>query len=209
MSNISETLPNQRVIAYIDGFNLYHGIMEDEWRQYLWLNVHNLAASLLLSNQTLIKTKYFTARISGPPESVKRQSTYIDALTALGVEVIEGRYQMKERECSHCTMIDEIPEEKETDVNIAVAMTTDALSNLCEMALLVSGDADLKAPVIAVKNSGRKAIVAFPPNRHSDVLRRNASGVVNVNQNLLKNNQLPEQVFGMNNFILTRPPRWN
>jgi len=40
-------LKKERVIAYIDGFNLYFGIKQSNWNDVLWLNVKKLAESLL------------------------------------------------------------------------------------------------------------------------------------------------------------------
>ena len=42
-------------------------------------------------------------------------------------------------------------EEKETDVNIAIAMLTDAVRDVYDIALLVSADSDLRPAVGAVK----------------------------------------------------------
>ena len=36
-----------RVIAYIDGFNLYFGLKSQGWQRYFWLNVQSLATNLL------------------------------------------------------------------------------------------------------------------------------------------------------------------
>src|SRR5271154_4445650 len=110
MKNKGNTQAPQRVIAYVDGFNLYHGIKQANWKRYLWLDVHTLANSMMLRNQTLVKTRYFTARISRPRDSVLRQSTYIDALTAMGIEVVEGRFQMKDHKCPVCNHIHKVPE---------------------------------------------------------------------------------------------------
>ncbi len=63
-----------RLIAYIDGFNLYFGMKDKGWRRYYWLNLQKLCKNLLKSNQKLITTKYFTARITDPPDKQKRQS---------------------------------------------------------------------------------------------------------------------------------------
>jgi hypothetical protein len=35
----------QRVIAYIDGFNLYYGLKDKGWRRYYWLNLNSLSTS--------------------------------------------------------------------------------------------------------------------------------------------------------------------
>ena len=70
----------ERVIAYIDGFNLYFGIKQNNWDSLLWLNVNDLANRLLKPNQQLIETKYFTSRVRNNPNKEKRQITYLEGL---------------------------------------------------------------------------------------------------------------------------------
>jgi len=53
-----------RVIAYIDGFNLYYGLREQGWQRYYWLNVQELARNLLKPHQELLFIKYFTSLVS-------------------------------------------------------------------------------------------------------------------------------------------------
>jgi hypothetical protein len=67
----------ERVVAYIDGFNLYFGLRSKGWKGYYWLNIRALAQNLLKPDQALVSTKYFTARITGPPDKEQRQSTFI------------------------------------------------------------------------------------------------------------------------------------
>jgi len=90
----------KRVIAYVDGFNLYFGLKEKGWRQFYWLNIQLLVQNLLKSGQQLIVTKYFTARIIGSPDKEKRQSTFIEALETLSdFEILYGKYQLNPRYC--------------------------------------------------------------------------------------------------------------
>ena len=75
-----------RVIAYIDGFNLYYGLKSKRWQRYYWLNVQRLVRRLLKPNQDLVFVKYFTARISCSPSDPRkhlRQSAYLEALQTL------------------------------------------------------------------------------------------------------------------------------
>ena len=89
----------KRVIAYVDGFNLYFGLKSKGWRRYYWLNIQMLAQNLLKPNQRLLLTKYFTARITGPPDKEKRQSTYIEALETLSeFQIFYGKYQLNPRQ---------------------------------------------------------------------------------------------------------------
>ncbi|MBK6701492.1 MAG: hypothetical protein IPG55_16725 [Saprospiraceae bacterium] len=52
----------ERVVAYIDGFNLYFGMREAGFDNCRWLNISKLVSSLLKPHQTLMGIKYFTSR---------------------------------------------------------------------------------------------------------------------------------------------------
>ena len=52
-----------RVVVYIDGFNLYFG-KDAGFNRCKWLNVEKLVRSYLTANQELIEIKYFTSRIT-------------------------------------------------------------------------------------------------------------------------------------------------
>ncbi len=58
----------KRVIVYIDGFNLYYGLRSKGWKHFYWLNLQKVARHLLKPNQTLVATKYFTAKVGFPPK---------------------------------------------------------------------------------------------------------------------------------------------
>ena len=83
----------ERVIVYIDGFNLYFGILDAGYNNYKWLDLDLLVKNLLQPNQDLQEIKYFTSRISNNPDKQKRQSTYIEALETTGVKIFYGHYQ--------------------------------------------------------------------------------------------------------------------
>ena len=53
----------RRVIAYIDGFNLYFGLRSSGFRRFYWLDLPGLGRSMLKEDQELVWTHYFTARI--------------------------------------------------------------------------------------------------------------------------------------------------
>ena len=53
MSNVSGQRETERVIVYIDGFNLYYGLRSMGWRHYLWLDLRQLSENLLRPPQRL------------------------------------------------------------------------------------------------------------------------------------------------------------
>jgi hypothetical protein len=69
------------VVAYIDGFNLYYGLMRKYGRRYLWLDLLALVRQLRPGDQVLV-VRYFTAVVKGEPAAAANQIDYIDALQA-------------------------------------------------------------------------------------------------------------------------------
>jgi hypothetical protein len=120
-----------RVVAYIDRFNLYFGLKASHGRKYLWLDLQALVESLLLSGQELAEVKYFTARLRDDPDGGRRQSIYPAALAShcRKGRRIEGRFQEKSRSCRNCGARWTSYEEKETDVDISVALIEDAMQD--------------------------------------------------------------------------------
>jgi len=201
----------ERVIAYVDGFNLYFGLRSKGWKRYYWLDIRLLAQNLMKPNQRLIATKYFTARIAGPPDKAERQSTYIEALETLtDFHVFYGKYQLNPRQCSRCGFQDEVPNEKMTDVNIAVEILKDAYQDNFDVALLVSADSDLVPPVKTVRElfPSKRVVVAFPPDRHSVALADSADGSLFIRHARIAKSLLPEEVEKPDGYILRRPELW-
>ena len=73
----------QRVIAYIDGYNLYYGLRTKRWKWFYWLNIQSMVQSLLKPHQTLVGTKYFTTVVKHPADKRRRQAVFLEALRTL------------------------------------------------------------------------------------------------------------------------------
>jgi uncharacterized LabA/DUF88 family protein len=204
----------RRVIAYIDGFNLYFGLKDRGWKRYYWLDVWRLVERLLQADQELIELHYFTARISGSRGNSAdraRQTTYLDALETLpGVTIHEGHYLSKMRECRNCGHRWPDSEEKMTDVNIAVRLLIDAFDDRFDSAILVSADSDLVPPVreIRARFPEKRIVAAMPPNRHSHNLATVAHAQFQIGEQKIRNSQLPERIETSSGFILERPATW-
>lgn len=116
----------QRVMVYVDGFNLYFGLKSKGWKRYCWLDLRRLSENLLQADQALAGVRYFTARISarpGNPDKPKRQATFLEALETLpDLHIHYGHYLAKQRKCFNCGATWDTHEEKMTDVNIAVEL---------------------------------------------------------------------------------------
>ena len=201
----------ERVIAYVDGFNLYFGMKAGGWNDTLWLNIQKLAHDLLKPHQVLLHTKYFTSRVRNNPNKEKRQKTYIEAIeTLLDCNIYYGHYQSQVEQCRICGHSYPYANEKMTDVNIAVEILTDAYSDKFDMALLITGDSDLVPPIRAVHKlfNNKRVFVAFPPNRFNISVKDAAKGSLMIGRKKLKDSQFAEKVKKKDGFVLMRPTEW-
>jgi uncharacterized LabA/DUF88 family protein len=203
-----------RVMTYIDGFNLYYGLKEASFNRYYWLDMTKLSSQLLQAGQVLIETKYFTARINGPAGCPrrKRQTTFLDALSTLpGLRIFEGHYLGKPANCNSCGATWTIHEEKMTDVCIATELLMDAHADKFDTAIVISGDSDLVPPVNAIHSffAAKRVIVAFPPKRHSVNLKNAAKASFQIGRAKIAASQMPDIVVKPNGFNLVRPLEWN
>ena len=116
----------ERLIAYVDGFNLYYGLHDLAGTRLLWLDLGKLAEDLR-PRSDVVCVRYFTAPVLNQPKAASRQQEYQDALVAVHgdrIAITHGRYQAKTRTCRACGATWTAHEEKETDVNIAVSRQT-------------------------------------------------------------------------------------
>jgi uncharacterized LabA/DUF88 family protein len=200
----------ERVIVYIDGFNLYFGMREAGLDNCRWLNLQKMSQKLLQSHQELIEIKYFTSRVSNNPEKQKRQSTYIDALESIGIKVFYGNYQDGKESCKRCNHVWRTAKEKMTDVNIATTMIVDAYNDCYDMAMLVSGDSDLVPPIRAIHENFNKkrVLVAFPPKRHNSSMGLVAKGSLTIGKRTLADSQFDDEIKSRIGYTLKIPSSW-
>ncbi len=201
----------KRVIAYVDGFNLYFGLRDKGWRCYYWLNLWKLCQHLLKPDQKLISVNYFTSKIKEPADKRKRQNAYLQALRMTpGIERFFGKYETISYTCNNCGHQFESQQEKMTDVQIASQLVSDAFKDKFDVALLLSGDRDL-VPAIEVVSSEfptKRTIAVFPPMRSCDDLRYTASGFIHVTETELKKSLFPDVVSDSSGRSVCRPQEW-
>lgn len=200
---------NERVLAYVDGLNVYQGMSSKGWRTLLWLDYRSLCEDLLFESQELVGVKYFTAHRRNPPESYVRQETYFRALDANGgVERIEGKFEKNKLPCIHCGRMTESFRERRTDVNLAAHLVGDASHDRFDTALLVSGDSDFIEPVVQVQALGKKVKLARPPARRSTELASACDHMMDIRKNHLSRNQLPHPVAAPDGAEIRCPHPW-
>lgn len=204
-------------IVYIDGLNLYYGALKGTRDK--WLDLEKYFTKLR-QDDDIQKIKYFTARVQSR-DANKRQAAYLRALTSLSLlEIIEGKFKMKEVQCTHlqCTFagrrIFKCPEEKRTDVNIAIHLLDDAVNGLCDTHIIVSGDSDLVPAVEMVKlRAPDHRIIVYVPARNqirgaATELRLVADRDRTLPTALISRCQLPTKVVLSGSTVVEKPPSW-
>lgn len=191
-------MDKKRAAFYVDGFNLYHSIKNLKNDRLKWLSLHSLAQMLIpKQDEIVIAVNYYSALAHRRGmESVKKHETYISALKSEGVTCILGRFKDQQRRCHNCGSNWKHPEEKETDVNIAIQMIADGYENKYDVCYLISADTDLVPPLQMIKyNLPEKQIVAVsPPNRpHGRHIKSIAHRSLKLNMQQLARCRLPDQ----------------
>jgi hypothetical protein len=207
---------SRRTITYIDGFNLYYGAVKQN-PAYKWLDIEKLCKNLR-PHDDIRHIRYFSALIQGPTRP--NQEAYLRALSTTHlVQVVLGKFKMKTAKCgvaacSHATKYFSVPEEKRTDVNIAVFMVDDAYQDLADQFVLFSGDSDLVPAVNVVRNRfpNKRVIVYVPttnPIRGAAVeLRTAATDDKTLPIQLIKHSQFPDNVPDGSGGTISRPAAW-
>ena len=167
-----------RGCVYVDGFNLYHAI-DDLKKPYLkWLNLRRLSEIFARGHATQVDRVVFcSAFFPGNFEKKKRHEAYNAALKANGVEVILGHTTKEPKSCLSCHRRWDEPREKETDINVALALFDDARKDLFDVAFLVTADTDQAATLRFMLRSfpTKKVIVVTPPGRQKSKHLRDLS----------------------------------
>ena len=210
-----------RAIVYIDGFNLYYGLLRHS--PHKWLNLEKFVKALLTDKYEVMAIKYFTARVTkdaDDPDAAIKQQQYLEALKSLGlVEIIEGfykRFRVKlpfaKEPCRSCDKVKYATviktEEKKSDVNLASAMIVDAFEDKADAFVLISGDADQSAPLSIVRHKLKKVTVVFNPHEgECHELRRFSTFCKNIPRELPSQCRLPNEV-PVGKRIVTCPRSW-
>jgi uncharacterized LabA/DUF88 family protein len=201
----------RRLAVYVDGFNLYFGLRDARWKRYYWLDIWLLEENLARGGQVRL-VKYFTAHVKGNPPKEQRQQAFLHALAhhRPALRIIHGHYLLKSWQCRRCGTVWRIPEEKKTDVNIATNLLGDAYEDLFDTAILVSADSDLVPPIEMIRSlwPDKRIVVAFPPRRSSNDLRKTAHGAFFINEKTVRVSQLPNPVTKPDGGQLWKPVEW-
>lgn len=217
-----------RTVVFVDGYNLYYGLLRRS--KFKWLDLFKLFNEhVLTSDANLIQIRYYTSPVLGrmcdSVESPARQRRYIQALSSSHaglITIVQGKIVVSRPYLRLVSRLPEAPEvdkvqvfnfnEKKTDVNIAVDMLNGAWLGQFDQAVLCSNDSDLEAALALIRQHipkirlGLVAPIYKEDSRHMshDLIRHvHWSKVLSVEH--IKLSQFPDQIPGTS---LRKPDIW-
>ncbi|MGI9461245.1 MAG: NYN domain-containing protein [Alphaproteobacteria bacterium] len=153
-----------RIIAYIDGYNLYHGIKKCGDKKLKWVNLKSLCQSFCKDGKILKGVNYYSAYAGWlGKKNYERHYAYVQAIASTGVKDFMSNFKKKPVKCKICGEIFSRYEEKETDVKMAIQIVADAYEDKFDCAMLVTGDTDFIPTMKHIKKLGKKIFLLTPP----------------------------------------------
>ncbi len=215
--------PRKRSIIYIDGFNFYYGMLTER-PDLKWINYQRLG-ELLRPDDDIVHVRLFTALIDrkrAVSDKRDRQLRWWAALkTQPKITITEGKFAERERTClvptcHHPHRRFTALEEKQTDVNLALAIVRDVQTLTPDVVVVISGDIDLLPAldwVMAISKSVRPVIYVpvFEEQlrfRRKDEFMKYSQAVKPIPEKYLRQAQFADRVTTSAGAVLERPPAW-
>lgn len=209
-----------RVGLFIDGFNLYHSLIEAERHHpgpgVKWLDPLKLARNCLPAlgpDARLISVDWFSAipehLQARDPEKLQRHRLYLRALQSLDspkIEIHLGRIRRNPMSPSH----EPRWSEKGTDVALACRVLELGVRDTFDEALVVSGDTDYLPLPTALERlcPGKRVRFALPFRRSPTALLRASPGSFILSPEIYRASQLENPLRLANGRMLHAPGAW-
>ena len=224
-------LPPLRIFFYIDALNFYYGALRHT--SFRWLDIGAFCEAILREQVRFVTDtdglkehpfkiegiKIFTAHLKElfwDPGAPARQKLYLTALCAHDprIDIQYGKFSVHEHMAYDAESTGKRhkiirPEEKGSDVNLALHMLNDAFNDKYDCAIMVSNDTDLLSALTMVHEQKKMVGVALPRANRSKSLKNNADFYLDVRSKLLAGCQLPDPVPYKTKKILRKPKEWS
>ena len=150
-------LKKEKIVVFIDGSNLYHDLVKNFGKAKLDFKAF---ADFLAGKNKLVQVYYYNAPLNQKdnPSAYQSQQRFFSSLGKIPrFEVKLGRLEKRPKSP---------PVEKGVDVRMAVDIVTHAYSNIYDIGIVVSGDADFVPAIKAAQDFGKKMVnVCFPKTK--------------------------------------------
>lgn len=211
-----------RTYVYVDGFNLYYAAFKrGRFAAYKWLDLPALCQGALPANDVRL-VRYFTAPLDGLRGRAgqrERQQRYLAALkTSSLISIHFGNFveHAKRQRLVHpppggpASAEVWVPEEKGSDVNLACHLLLDSFRQACDVAVVLSNDADLLEPVrMARKELGQTVgVLRVEGGQRRCIFAGRADFIRPLRRRHFQSSQFPEVVRDSAGRVHRRPKEW-
>lgn len=200
-----------RIIFFIDGFNLYHALDGNiSYHKYKWLNLAKLSKCFITKKDKIVDIFYFTAYTTWNPSKMVRHKNFVKALQLVGIKIVLGAFRHKDRTCRICHKKYSTFEEKRTDVNISIKLFQTAINDIWDTAIIISADSDLIPAILAIKTTfpTKQIGIVIPIGRRAEELKQTVDFYMKLKEKHLKTCQFDDVIVIDKNQKLIRPSSW-
>jgi len=193
-----------RVVAYVDGFNLYHAICRLNKPYLKWCNIRKLVNFYLQEKEVLTGMRFYTAFPRFYDGGVQnRFNKYVNALATTGVEIVYGKFKKKDlqikvenaNKTKSVVIRYKRHEEKQSDVNLAMDLVEGVCMNEYDKAVVVSGDSDFLRVIERVLKKDKKILLLQPPFQKCKEIRNTGSVYENFLSQSIKKEVIEKSLF--------------
>ncbi|MFC1482784.1 NYN domain-containing protein [Candidatus Margulisiibacteriota bacterium] len=200
-----------RVTFFIDGFNIYHALDSTRnFHKYKWLDLTKLSNLFIKKTDSIEKIFYFTALATWSQKKIKRHKNYIKANELNGIKPVYGKFKSRDKYCPMCRKVFTKPEEKQTDVNIAICLLEEAMKDNYDTAIIISGDSDLIPSIKAVRKNfpNKQTGIVIPIGRSAEELKNVSDFHIKMKLKHLNSSRLPNEINLGDGDKLVCPSEW-
>jgi len=201
-----------RVIFFIDGFNVYHSLLDLGNIKYKWIDYSKLAQCYIRENEEIKDIYYFTSLCPWDPKRQKRHRILIKALKYRNIKIVYGEFKKRQKSYKNyrVEVLLRYHEEKQTDVNIAVLLMKLAFEDKYDTAIIISGDTDFSLAIVETKNlfPKKRIGIIFPIGRRNNALEKVVDFHTSIEEDHLELSLFPDTIDIRNGKTLFCPPEW-
>jgi len=210
LADLTPPFLKRRAAFYIDGFNLHHSILDLGRRELLWLDLAALGKLIIARNERLVGTVWVSAHKPQKRDRMTALYAYEQALRGRGVRCLMGHFVLHGDHCHACGHQWMDATEKQSDVNLALAVAADAAADRFDVAYILTTDGDHAATARFVKESypNKRVVSVAPPGRHHNrQIIPWCDAKVSIERKMLDRAALPDRVRSGRTWV-ERPQSW-
>jgi len=211
LGDVTPPFLKRRAAFYVDGFNLFHALLDQGRREWLWLDLRTMAQGLIDPMETLTSVTWVAAHRPQHRGRMEAMFRYEQALRARRVRCLMGHFVVHPDHCRACGHTWMSATEKQSDVNMALAVASDTAADRFDTAYILTTDGDHAATARFVKETApdKRVVSVAPPGRvHNRQIADWSDELVGIGPNLVARSMLPDRIRTVQGWV-ERPLAWS